>query len=94
MPRKKVEKWYDGDSGKFADGTNFRLAGVGAPEKHQFGGKKATRQVSGMTGKTNGWVNWKPTGRGYYGRQIGTMSNKHGSINNRMRKKGYKKKGR
>ena len=94
MPRKKVKKWYDGDSGRFADGTEFRLGGEGAPEKYQFGGKKATRQAASMTGQTNGWVNWEPTGRGHYGRQIGNMSNRFGPINERLRKRGYKEKGR
>lgn len=92
--RKKVKKWYDGDSGVFSDGTKFRLNNVGAPEKHQFGGKKAAKTVSGMTSRSNGIINWIKTGIGHYGRELGKMSNKDGSINSRMRKKGYKNKGR
>lgn len=93
MTRKKVKKWHDGDSGIFTDGTQFRLANVRAPEKHQFGGEKATRTAAGITGRLNGLVDWKPTGSSY-GRQVGNMSNKEGSINQRMRNKGYKNKGR
>jgi endonuclease YncB( thermonuclease family) len=48
--RKHVKSWHDGDSGTFTDGTRFRLAGVRAPEKYQFGGKKATKTASGMSG--------------------------------------------
>ena len=93
MVRKKVRKWFDGDSGEFTDGTQFRLAGVRAPESHQFGGSKATKQASGMTSRSKGLVNWKPVGSSY-GRQVGEMSNKDGSINQRMKKRGNKNKGR
>ena len=91
---KRIKKWSDGDSGEFSDGTKFRLNGVRAQEKHQFGGSKATRVVSGMTGRSKGRVNWKPVAKDKYGRQVGNMSNKDGSINTRMKNKGYKNKGR
>ena len=93
MVMKKVKQWKDGDSGIFTDGTRFRLAGVGAPEKYQYGSKKATKTAAGMTSRSNGKVSWKPVGSSY-GRQVGNMSNKDGSINQRMRSKGYKNKGR
>ena len=93
MVWKKVKQWKDGDSGIFTDGTGFRLAGVRAPEKYQYGGKKATKTASGMTSRSSGRVNWKPVGTSY-GRQVGNMSNKDGSINRRMRSKGYTNKGR
>lgn len=92
--RKKIRKWFDGDSGVFSDGRKFRLSNVRTPEKHQFGGEKATRTVAGMTGRTGGKVNWNPVARDKYGRQVGKMSNRDGSINQRMRKRGYKNKGR
>jgi hypothetical protein len=47
-----------------------------------------------MTGRSNGRVNWKPVAKDSYGRQVGNMSNKDGSINIRMKSKGYKNKGR
>jgi len=93
MVRKRIDHWDDGDSGAFTDGTRFRLARVGAPEKHQFGSKKATRTAASMTGRSKGFVNWNSVGKSY-GRQVGNMSNKDGSINNRMVSKGYKNKGR
>ena len=92
--RKKVKRWFDGDSGEFSDGTKFRLNNVRTPEKYQYGGEKATRAAAGMTGRTAGRVNWNPVARDKYGRQIGNMSNRDGSINQRMRNKGYRNKGR
>jgi micrococcal nuclease len=93
MVRKKVARWEDGDSGIFTDGSRFRLANVRAPEKHQFGGERATRRAAGMTARSNGEVNWKPVGSSY-GRQVGNMSNKDGSINQRLRARGSRNKGR
>jgi micrococcal nuclease len=90
---KRVARWCDGDSGSFKEGTKFRLANVRAPEKHQFGGSRATKVVSGMTSRSNGSVNVRIVGRDRYGRQIVNMSNKDGSINQRMRSKGYVNKG-
>jgi endonuclease YncB( thermonuclease family) len=92
--KKQINNWKDGDSGFFIDGTPFRLARVRAPEKHQFGGEKATRSAAGMSGRSNGIVNVKPVARDSYGRSLVEMSNKDGSINNRLIKKGYKNKGR
>lgn len=94
MARKKIAQWDDGDSGIFTDGTRFRLNRVRAPESHQFGGETATRRAAGMTGQSNGVVNVKPVARDKYNRVIVEMSNQHGSINNRLLKRGSKNKGR
>lgn len=92
--KKKIKKWDDGDSGEFTDGTRFRLNNVRAPEKHQFGGTTATRRAAGMTARDNHQVNWNSVARDKYGREVGNMSNRDGSINERMRKRGSKNKGR
>jgi len=92
--RKKIKSLDDGDSGRFADGTRFRLKNVRAHEKHQFGGSTAKRTLAGMIGRTKGVVQVRTVARGPYGRKIVEMKNKDGSINSRMRKKGYKNKGR
>lgn len=92
--KRKIKQWDDGDSGVFSDGTRFRLNNVRTPEKYQFGGEKATRTAAGMTARANGQVSWNSIARDKYGRQIGNMSNKDGSINQRMRDKGYRSKGR
>ena len=90
---KKVKRWTDGDSGVFKDGTRFRLARVRAPEHHQFGGKKATKVAGGMTSRSSGYVQVKRVGSSY-GRSVVEMRNQDGSINNRMRSRGYRDKGR
>ena len=92
--KRKVSKWEDGDSGLFSDGTQFRLARVRAPEKHQFGGETATRRAAGMTGQSSGFVNVQTMARDTYGRVLVELSNKNGSINNRLIRRGCKNKGR
>ncbi|MDD4363581.1 MAG: thermonuclease family protein [Atribacterota bacterium] len=91
---KKISNWQDGNSGFFKDSTKFRLANVRAPEKHQLEGSRATKVVFGMTSRSNGSVNVRIVGKDRYERQIVNMSNKEGSINQRMRSKGYVNKGR
>ena len=94
ITRKRVRNWVDGDSGQFTDGTKFRLEGVRAQEKHQFGGSRATKAAAGMTSRSGGFVNVKKVARDTYGRDIVKMWNRDGSINSRMRMKGYGNKGR
>ena len=94
MVKKRVDYWDDGDSGVFTDGTRFRLARVRAPESHQFGGETATRRAAGMTGQSRGKVNIKQIARDKFGRVVVEMSNQHGSINNRLLKRGSRNKGR
>jgi Staphylococcal nuclease homologue. len=90
---KKV-KFTDGDSGTYSNGTKFRLANVRAPESSQHGGSKAKRVASGMAGRTKGRVSIEEVCRDKYGRILVNMKNKDGSINERLRKKGYTNKGR
>ena len=90
MVKRKIKKGDDGDSGIFANGTKFRLSRVRAPEKHQFGGKTATKRAAGMSGKSNGFVNVINKAIDKYGRTVVEMSNKDGSINNRLIKRGCK----
>lgn len=92
--KKKIKSLDDGDSGSFADGTRFRLKNVRAHEKHQFGGSTAKKTLAGMIGRTKGVVQVRTVAYGHYGRKIVEMKNKDGSVNSRMRKKGYKNKGR
>jgi len=94
MALRKIRRWFDGDSGEFSNGDQFRLAEVRAPEKHQFGGSKATRRVAGMTGRSNGKVNVRAVARDSYGRSVVYMSNKDGSVNQRMKQRGCRSKGK
>ncbi len=92
--KKRIDHWKDGDSGRFTDGTLFRLSRVRAPERYQFGGKTATRRAAGMSGKTRGFVNVKTVGRDRYGRLLVELYNKYGLINNRLLRRGSRNKGR
>jgi len=87
-------KFIDGDSGTLPDGTRFRLANVRAPEMNQRDGTKARNVSRGMISRSKGIVSIEVTGRDKYGRVLVNMSNKDGSINERMRAKGYRNKGR
>jgi len=91
--RKRVRSWTDGDSGRFTDGTMFRLARVRAPESYQFGGSTATRRAAGMTGRYNGNVGVRVVGLSY-GRKVVEMVNRNGSINNRLIRRGSRNRGR
>lgn len=91
--RKKVDHWVDGDSGVFTDGRPFRLANVRAPERNQRGASRATKTAAGMTGRTDGRVSTKTVGRSY-NRDVVQMKNRDGSVNDRMRRKGYRSSGR
>jgi len=65
--RRKVQRVIDGDTFKVRNrvkGSQYiRLAGVNAPERHQFGGREATqrlkRQIQGKI------VTLQPVGRSY-----------------------------
>lgn len=92
--RKKIREWIDGDTVRFSSGETARLARVRCPEKHQFGGSKATKTAAGMSGRSRGVVSSKQVARDRYGRAVVELWNKDGSINSRMIKRGYKNKGR
>ena len=94
MTKKKVKSWADGDSGVFSDGSRFRLRNVRAPEYPSKKGKQAKKSATGMTGRSRGWVGIKSYAKDKYGRTVVDMWNKDGSINKRLRKKGYTNKGR
>jgi micrococcal nuclease len=92
--KKQVKSLDDGDSGRFRDGTSFRLKNVRAPERHQFGGTTAKRVLAGMLARSGGKVAVKQIARDKYGRAVVELRNKDGSINDRMLKRGYRNKGR
>ena len=94
MVKRKIQMWNDGDSGVFSNGVRFRLSGVRAPERYQYGGSTATRRAAGMTGQSNGIVNWHKVGKDSYGREVGIMTNPYGSVNNRLIRRGCRNKGR
>ena len=92
--KKQIDYWNDGDSGVFTDPSKFRLADVRAPEISQSGGKEAKEIAEEMTRKYDDWVDVDVKAKDDYGREIVEMSNSDGSINERMREKGYTDQGR
>jgi endonuclease YncB( thermonuclease family) len=78
----------------FANGEKFRLANVRSPEKRQKGGSTATRVLAGMLGRSKNKAKVTSVARDKYGRTVVNMSNKDGSINKRMRGKGYTNQGK
>lgn len=65
--RRKVKQVIDGDtflvSKKIGNTNRIRLAGVRAPERYQFGSRKATNRLRGLIGGKT--VTIVPIGRSY-----------------------------
>ena len=84
--RRKVKKIIDGDTfvvhRKIGNTNKVRLAGVNSPEKHQFGGKKATNSLRGLIGGKT--VTIIPKGRSY-DRVVADVRLNRKLINKRMR---------
>ena len=89
MKKINVSKVVDGDTFKDSRGSSYRLAEVYAPEKGEYGGKKATDTLQKMV-----------EGRAVYVKQVGTSYNRKVvdarvqgekmSVNEKMRRRGYK----
>lgn len=84
--RRKVKKVIDGDtfvvSRKIGNTNVIRLAGLNAPEKHQFGGRKATNRLRGLIGGKT--VTIVPVGRSY-NRIVADVRRKRKSVKKRLR---------
>lgn len=88
-----MKEIVDGDGVKFADGEEGRLVNVRAPEKNEPGYARAKKSLSSMIARSGGEVNCRSVGRDKYGRLLVEISNHEGSINKRLREKGYTNKG-
>ena len=82
--RRTVKKIIDGDTfivnRKIGNTNIVRLAGVNAPEKHQFGGKKAMNRLKGLIGGKT--ITIIPVGKSYE-RVVGKVKHKRKSVNKR-----------
>lgn len=87
--RRKIKRVVDGDTvelyRKVGESRFIRLSGVNAPEKHQFGGAKATSRLRSLVGGRT--VTIRPESRGHYGRTIATIISDRKNVNKRLRKK-------
>ena len=88
--KRTVKKIIDGDtfvvSRKIGNTNVVRLANVNAPEKYQFGGRKATNVLRGLIGRQK--VSITPVGRSY-NRVVAYVRKERKSVNKIMREKGY-----
>ena len=84
--RRTVKKIIDGDTfvvnRKIGNTNRIRLARVNAPEKYQYGGKRATSKLRGLIGGKT--VTIIPVGRSY-GRIVAQVRHRRRSINRRLR---------
>ena len=85
----QIQFFFDGDSGQFANGERFRMADVRSPEEDDPDYLKAKRVVSGMVGRSHKWVTVEEVGIDPYGRLLVKLYNEDGSINDRLRQRGY-----
>ena len=85
----QIQFFFDGDSGQFENGERFRLADVRSPDKDEVNYMKAKRSVSAMAGRNHRWVTVEEVGIDPYGRLLVKLYNEDGSINDRMRQRGY-----
>jgi len=91
MAKGKVVKIVDGDSFKIQGGKAIRLANVGAPELGTKGGAKARNELDDLiSGKT---ISYDPKGMSY-GRIVANVKIAGRSVNQIMRNKGYKNRGK
>jgi micrococcal nuclease len=87
MSKGKVSKVIDGDTFKIVRGPFIRLENVDAPEKGRKGGAQATRDLENLIGGKT--VSYNPVGKSY-GRTVAKVKVAGKSVNNTMRRKGYK----
>jgi endonuclease YncB( thermonuclease family) len=88
--KRTVKRIIDGDTievnRRIGNTRYVRLANVNAPEKYQFGGRKATNVLRGLIGGQQ--VSITPVGKSY-NRILAQVRKGRKSINKRMREKGY-----
>ena len=81
--------FVDGDSGQFSNGERFRLADVRSPEEDEADYLKAKRSLSAMAGRSHRWVTVEEVGFDQYGRILVKIFNENGSLNERIKQRGY-----
>ena len=86
----QIQFFFDGDSGQFENGERFRLADVRSPDKDEVNYMKAKRSVSAMAGRNHRWVTVEEVGIDPYGRLLVKLENQDGSLNERMKQRGYR----
>lgn len=88
MPRGKVTRIPDGDTIKIKDGPWIRLANVNTPEKGQPGFEAAREVLKNLVSQKV--VTYTPVAKDAYGRTVANVKVGNKSVNQTMRKEGYK----
>ena len=91
MAKVRVTKIIDGDTFKVRGGKIIRLANVRAPELGKRGAVKAKNELRTAIG--NKTVSYKSVGKSY-GRTVAQVKVAGKSVNQSMRSKGYRNKGK
>lgn len=91
MPKGKVSRVIDGDTFKMRGGKAIRLARVNAPELGTKGGAKARNELRNVIGSKT--VTYRTVAKSY-GRDVANVKVAGKSVNQVMRNKGYRYKGK
>ena len=91
MSKGRVTKIVDGDTFKVVGGETIRLANVRAPEIGTKGGAKARNDLDNMIGDKT--ISYDTVGKSY-GRNVANVKLAGKSVNQGMRNKGYRNKGK
>lgn len=86
--KRTVKKVIDGDTfvvnRKIGNTNVVRLAGYNAPEKHQFGGQRATNRLSGLVGGKS--VSIIPRAKSY-GRVVADVRVNRKNVSKRLKRR-------
>ena len=88
MHRGKVTRIPDGDTIKVKDGPWIRLANVNAPEKGHPGFEESREALKNLVSQKE--VTYTPVAEDAYGRTVANVKVGNKSVNQTMKKKGYK----
>ncbi len=88
MVKDKTKRIIDGDTFTTQKGEIIRLANVNAPEKGERGSPQARKDLTDMISRKP--VTIDPVARDKHGRIVANVKVVNKSVNNAMRKKGWK----
>ncbi|MBA7624064.1 hypothetical protein ES703_31468 [subsurface metagenome] len=88
MAKDKTKRVIDGDTFTTQGGNTIRLANVDTPEKGERGAPQARKDLIKLISRKP--ITVEPVARDKYGRIVANVKVVNKSVNNTMRKKGWK----
>lgn len=88
MGKEKTKRVIDGDTFTTQGGDTVRLANVNAPEKGKRGAPQARQDLIKLISRKQ--ITVEPVARDKYGRIVANVKVVNESVNNAMKKKGWK----